>query len=67
YDGAPTDGSAWIDIKSEASNKNRHPLGGGSWIAFPQYCRSACRNNYPFDFRSYYIGFRVISFAPGLT
>ncbi|MFN8785731.1 MAG: formylglycine-generating enzyme family protein, partial [Pseudanabaena sp.] len=67
YDGAPTDGSAWIDIKSEASNKNRHPLRGGSWVYNPQSCRSAYRGNNAFDHRDNNVGFRVISFAPGLT
>ncbi|MBC1195642.1 SUMF1/EgtB/PvdO family nonheme iron enzyme [Microcystis aeruginosa BLCCF158] len=39
YDGAPTDGSAWI----ENGNDNRSPLRGGSWYGNPNYCRSAYR------------------------
>ena len=37
YDGAPTDGSAWLD------NREYHVLRGGSWNNHPRYCRSAYR------------------------
>jgi formylglycine-generating enzyme required for sulfatase activity len=67
YEGAPTDGSAWIDAKSKKSNKTSHPLRGGSWILIPQLARSASRSDYILDHRADDIGFRVISFAPGLT
>jgi formylglycine-generating enzyme required for sulfatase activity len=68
YDGAPTDGSAWIDVKSKESNKTSHPLRGGSWIRYPRRCRSAYRFNVVnIDLRNGNIGFRVISSAPGLT
>ncbi|MCA6583991.1 MAG: formylglycine-generating enzyme family protein [Pseudanabaena sp. M34BS1SP1A06MG] len=30
YEGAPTDGSAWIDAKNKESNKTSYPLRGGS-------------------------------------
>ncbi|GBE76901.1 hypothetical protein myaer87_41280 [Microcystis aeruginosa NIES-87] len=42
YDGAPTDGSAWI----KNGDDNRSPLRGGSWYSLPHYCRSAFRLNY---------------------
>ena len=64
YEGAPMDGSAWIDSKSKESNKTSHPLRGGSWLYDPAYCRSASRFFNSFDD---YVGFRVISSAPGLT
>ncbi|MDE5112439.1 MAG: formylglycine-generating enzyme family protein, partial [Trichodesmium sp. St7_bin2_1] len=56
YDGAPTDGSVWLD-----GYKDRAPLRGGSWDFFPNDCRSAFRNFYyrrddPFSI----IGFRVV-------
>ncbi|MCA2554668.1 MAG: SUMF1/EgtB/PvdO family nonheme iron enzyme [Microcystis sp. M04BS1] len=58
YDGAPTDGSAWIDN----GNDNRSPLRGGAWCFNPYYCRSAYRNNY--DRRGNLLkddyGFRVV-------
>ena len=66
YKGAPTDGSAWIDEKSKESNKASHPLRGGSWFDLPRDARSACRYYSALDDRNYDIGFRVISFAPGL-
>ncbi len=65
YEGAPTDGSAWIDEVSERNeNKNDNQtrmLRGGSWLDNPRDCRSACRliNANP-DGRSYYVGFRVV-------
>ena len=46
YDGAPTDGSAWID----ASDNDNHSriLRGGSWFYNPGVCRAAyCNDNYP--------------------
>ena len=56
YEGAPTDGSAWL---TENENQNR-VLRGGSWSSSPKYCRSAFRFiNYP-DLRDSDIGFRLI-------
>jgi formylglycine-generating enzyme required for sulfatase activity len=40
YDGAPTDGSAWM----ENGNDNPSPLRGGSWYFNPNNCRSAFRD-----------------------
>ena len=67
YEAAPTDGSAWIDAKSKESDKTKHPLRGGSWISNPRGCRSAIRDNYFLVNRYDTFGFRVLSFAPGLT
>jgi len=62
YNGAPTDGSAWVDYtKGEKSKESvkRRLLRGGSWFVDPRYCRSAFRNNnHPVN-RSNLIGFRV--------
>jgi len=58
YDGAPTDGSVWI----ENGNDNRSHLRGGSWGFNPNDCRSAFRY-YDFfrrDLRIYNYGFRVV-------
>ena len=64
YNGAPTDGSAWL-----AENDNlyqatgRAVLRGGSWILNPYYCRSAYRYNYFWAERDLIllnIGFRVV-------
>jgi formylglycine-generating enzyme required for sulfatase activity len=57
YNGAPTDGSVWI----ENGNNNRSPLRGGSWSSVPDCCRSAIRYDYYRRvFRSDDIGFRVV-------
>ncbi|REJ48827.1 MAG: TIR domain-containing protein [Microcystis flos-aquae DF17] len=58
YDGAPTDGSVWI----ENGNDNRSPLRGGSWGYNPTYCRSAIRYDYYFRRvnRINNYGFRVV-------
>ncbi len=57
YDGAPTDGSAWI----ENGDDNRSPLRGGSWADDPSICRSAIRlNGVRRDYRSSFVGFRVV-------
>ncbi|MEA5552937.1 SUMF1/EgtB/PvdO family nonheme iron enzyme [Anabaena cylindrica UHCC 0172] len=56
YEGAPTDGSAWIN-----ENDNQYCLlRGGSWINIPSICRSAYRNYYVRDNRTFIFGFRVV-------
>ncbi len=59
YDGAPRDGSAWI----ENGDDNRSPLRGGSWFSLPINCRSASRNASK-SRRAYFffnfLGFRVV-------
>jgi formylglycine-generating enzyme required for sulfatase activity len=63
YEGAPSDGSAWID--PEASESASRVLRGGSWYNVPRICRSASRfydgagERYDFSF-----GFRVVCVAP---
>jgi formylglycine-generating enzyme required for sulfatase activity len=59
YNGAPTDGTAWIDNSTE--NKL---LRGGSWGNFPGGCRSAYRSNFSRDYRLDFIGFRVLCVSP---
>ena len=62
YEGAPTDGSAWLTSNENAGRLIR----GGSWVINPRNCRSACRSyDYPDD-RYDYIGFRVVCEARGL-
>ena len=60
YEGAPTDGSAWLTDDEGA----RRLLRGGSWYNNPRYCRSACRINGSPDNRDDDIGFRVSCSAP---
>ncbi|NET47516.1 MAG: formylglycine-generating enzyme family protein [Merismopedia sp. SIO2A8] len=58
YNGAPEDGSAWID--EEANADKSRVLRGGSWFGIPGFCRSAYRDSYTPDLRDYGIGFRVV-------
>ena len=57
YNGAPADGSPWINDKS--NDVRRRLLRGGSWCLIPGFCRSAYRDfNLP-DNRLNDVGFRV--------
>ena len=60
YQGAPTDGSAWLSGKKGAERILR----GGSWSLNPWNCRAAQRVNNTPGSRSDYIGFRVSCSAP---
>ncbi|MBD2465774.1 formylglycine-generating enzyme family protein [Oscillatoria sp. FACHB-1407] len=60
YEGAPTDGRAWL---SENDNDSRI-LRCGSWGNIPRYCRSAYRYSLNPDSRLNYIGFRVCCSSP---
>jgi formylglycine-generating enzyme required for sulfatase activity len=55
YDGAPNDGSAWVD-KPRGSLR---VLRGGSWGLNSQDCRSAARRSYCPVYRDSIIGFRL--------
>jgi len=57
YEGAPTDGSAWL----EGGNQGLRVLRGGSWIDLPRDCRSANRYDHYFPgARNDVYGFRVV-------
>ena len=60
YEGAPTDGSAWLSKYENAPRVRR----GGSWNSDPRNCRSACRHFSSLDHRSYPLGFRVVCSTP---
>ncbi len=65
YDGAPTDGSAWL---SKNDNDNRYRLlCGGSWSSDTGLCRSASRNRYSPDNDNHDFGFRVVCGAAPRT
>ncbi|MFM6669147.1 MAG: formylglycine-generating enzyme family protein, partial [Dolichospermum sp.] len=55
YEGAPTDGSAWINRSNDRKVRR-----GGSWYDFSDFCRSASRNwdNAKFNYNNF--GFRVV-------
>ena len=58
YEGAPTDGSAWLGNSSSRVRR------GGSWLNDPRDCRSAYRNDFLAEDRLNNIGFRVCCSAP---
>jgi formylglycine-generating enzyme required for sulfatase activity len=60
YEGAPSDGSAWLNEDKE----EKYILRGGSWFNYPGYCRAACRNRVAPDVRDNGIGFRVCCSLP---
>jgi formylglycine-generating enzyme required for sulfatase activity len=58
YEGAPTDGSAWIE--DSGNDNHSRLLRGGSWYLIPGNCRSAFRiYDHPDDAYDYF-GFRVV-------
>ena len=60
YEGAPTDGSAWVNTEND---NHYHVLRGGSWGATPGYCRSASRYVCRAGDRYDVIGFRLVCSA----
>jgi formylglycine-generating enzyme required for sulfatase activity len=56
YNGAPTDGSAWLT----GGKQNRRALRGGSWFNNVIVCRSAFRGRLDADGRDSNFGFRVV-------
>jgi formylglycine-generating enzyme required for sulfatase activity len=57
YEGAPDDGSAWID--NEDRTKADKLLRGGSWLYVPRGCRSAIRVRRRPDVTYRNLGYRV--------
>ena len=57
YEGAPIDGSAWLNNEEDNNDKL---LRGGSWNYNPKYCRSAYRNGINLVVNNDIIGFRVV-------
>ena len=56
YDGAPTDGSAWLS----SGESNLRLLRGGSWADDPWYCRSANRRGLARGGQYADVGFRLV-------
>jgi formylglycine-generating enzyme required for sulfatase activity len=63
YEGAPSDGSAWL--KPSASEEESRLLRGGSWASYPRNCRSACRYLNQPGLASFSVGFRVVCLPQG--
>jgi formylglycine-generating enzyme required for sulfatase activity/uncharacterized caspase-like protein len=65
YNGAPQDGSAWVD--QDVNNDKQRLLRGGSWLSSPWLCRSACRGlNQPGNADDV-VGFRVVCLPQGCS
>jgi formylglycine-generating enzyme required for sulfatase activity len=55
YDGAPADGSAWVEgVTSDRMMR------GGDFFFDPSFLRSGQRYMLPSNFRNYSVGFRVV-------
>jgi formylglycine-generating enzyme required for sulfatase activity len=63
YEGAPMNGSAWV----EGGDQEQRVVRGGSWFDTPRYCRSTSRNSFTSDYLNLNIGFRVCISAPGVS
>ncbi len=55
YDGAPTDGSAWVDDPA----CNVHGVRGGGWVASQTLPRAAARSSDPLPYRGIGLGLRI--------
>ncbi|KST68224.1 caspase, EACC1-associated type [Mastigocoleus testarum] len=62
YQGAPTDGSAWVEQNNDNDNRCR-VLRGGSWGDLPVYCRSAYRGSSFARSVNTHVGLRVVCVA----
>ncbi|MGK7888229.1 MAG: SUMF1/EgtB/PvdO family nonheme iron enzyme [Leptolyngbyaceae cyanobacterium] len=60
YNGAPTDGSAWVT----GGDSESRVLQGGSWLNRPRDCRSANRFRHLADAGNLSIGFRLVCSSP---
>ena len=56
YDGALTDGSAWLSLNETQERVIR----GGFWHSYPQHCRCAYRDSFEPNQKSSTIGFRIV-------
>ena len=68
YEGAPTDGRAWVDAAEGEKSKesvNARLLRGGSWFDLPGLCRSAFRDHFDPDYANFNVGFRVVCLPQG--
>ncbi len=59
FKGAPVDGSAWLEANGGDCSL-RSPR-GGSWVSGPNWTRAAAQSRDPVDYRSFLLGFRLVS------
>ena len=62
YQGAPEDGSAWLE--AGGGNCGKRVIRGGSWTNRPDFLRTSLRYWSTADFRLSYIGFRLAQDTP---
>ena len=60
YEGAPSDGSAWRDIRVRRESASSHVMRGGSYNNHSGSCRSSNRGKVPPLGRTSNLGFRVV-------
>ena len=77
YRGAPSDGSAWLNLADKnfkaatkggagkSSDEDDRLLRGGAWIGNPRLCRSAYRFLVDPDFANFCVGVRVVCLPQG--
>jgi formylglycine-generating enzyme required for sulfatase activity len=71
YEGAPLDGSAWVDADANNVDVKRDDdyadrlLRGGSWLYRPGLCRSASRSRPRPDHVDHFVGLRVVCLPQG--
>lgn len=59
FNGVPLDGSAWLqDGGGDCSLRSPR---GGSWVSGPNWTRAAAQSRDPVDYRSFLLGFRLVS------
>ena len=59
FDGIPLDGSAWLEANG-GDCAQRSPR-GGSWVSGPSWTRASAQSRDPIDYRSFLLGFRLVS------
>jgi formylglycine-generating enzyme required for sulfatase activity len=59
YEGAPTDGSAWL-----SGDCTQRDMRGGSWFTAPPLVSSSARNRFEDTYRSNSVGFRLVREIP---
>ncbi|MBW4508190.1 MAG: formylglycine-generating enzyme family protein [Scytonematopsis contorta HA4267-MV1] len=60
YGNAPNNGNAWIINNVDDNDKQFKILRGGSWVNYPEFCRSASRGSSNLSDFCYNVGFRVV-------
>ena len=62
YEGAPKDGSAWLDPEKANDPEARRVVRGGSWSNNDNFCRVSFRFRYVANYRFFNLGFRVLRY-----